>query len=413
MLPKLTERMASRRLKQAIACLTLATTIFRAELAILLATTGLYLLSSGRMQLRAMVAVFVVSFIGSLVISVPIDSYFWQRLVWPELSGFYYNAVQGSSSDWGVSPYHYYFTSALPRLLLSPLAPILMLLALSHPGTSRQAWPMAIPSVLFVIIYSAQPHKEARFIFYVIPPLNAVAAIGANFLSSRLSKALVYRLATYAVALSVPLALAASSAMLLVSALNYPGGDALAQLRSLVASDAASLASAHGGDPSVAPREVTAHADVLTCMTGLTLFGQNPQGLPLALYNPGSREDMDPSITPLLLVDKTERKATLGWPHFWARLEYALEENPGLPLGDWDVVGVVHGFDGIEILRPGQQAGGEESPSLNQLPGEDRVLGLAVAVDRVRQAVRALTGGWWIGPRMAPRIRVMRQIEHA
>ncbi|KAL6869044.1 alpha-1,6- mannosyltransferase [Amphichorda felina] len=402
-LPKSSQLKASRRRKQAIVCLTLAAAVFRSELAILLATTGGYLLVSRQMSLTAMVPVFLTAFIGSLTMSVPIDSYFWQRWLWPELAGFYYNTILGSASNWGVSSWHYYFSSALPRLLLNPLAPILIIFSLAQPGTSRQAQLLTIPSLLFVAIYSFQPHKEARFIFYAIPPLTAAAALGANYVSSRISRSVAYRLATYSIAASIPFALALSSATLLVSSLNYPGGDALVQLQSIVARDL----------PEQAPDQTIAfaHADVLTCMTGLSLFGQNPHGLPLAFAEDDS-VGLEAGSQPLVLINKAEKNATLGWPVFWKVLDYALEENPALPMGDWEVLGVVQGFDGIEFRKPGdpEEDRGEQSDT-DAVAGENNVLGLGATLANVRRTVREYTGGWWIGPRMAPRIRIMKKFE--
>lgn len=374
--------------------------MFRAEIAILLFTTAAYLIISNRTTLGSIIPVFGASFIGSLLISIPIDSYFWQKLTWPELAGFYYNAIQGSSSEWGVSPWHYYFSSALPRLLLNPLAIPLIVFALVNQGTTNQARQLAIPSLAFTAIYSIQPHKEARFIFYALPPLTAAAALGANYITTRYSRTIIYRLATYALVLSVPFTFAASAAMLVISSLNYPGGDALAQLQNHLYKEA--VADVAGEDPIPA----SIHADVLTCMTGLTLFNANPRGLPLALATPDTQSP-DPHM-PLLMIDKTERNVTLGYPRFWDRFDYALVENAALPLGSWEVVGVVSGYDGIEILRPGEDAGAAKT---DEVWGDKPVLGLSVLVADVRKTVRKYTGGWWIGPRMSPRINIMRQFE--
>lgn len=386
-LPKTDPRRAVVRRRQAIGLLVFATAIFRAELAILLAAVGLHLVASRQLPLRRLVALVLGSLAVALAVSVPLDSYFWQRPLWPELAGFYFNAVRGAASDWGVSPWHYYFSSALPRLLLNPLAIPLVLFALAHPGTRRQARLVALPSLLFVAVYSLQPHKEARFVFYAVPPLTAAAALGASFIAARRAKSPAYALATLALALALVASCAAAAATLLVSSLNYPGGDALAQLHALVARG-----------PDAAAPTLAVHADVLTCMTGLTLFGQNPLGLPLALARPSAA-----APGPVLLFDKTEDGPLLARPSFWEAMDYALMEDPAAALGSWRVMAVVHGYDGIEVLKPGAA-----SPATRRTDAGP-VVGRGACVARVREAVRRYTGGWWVGPRMSPRIHIMKR----
>ncbi|CAG1963550.1 hypothetical protein SNK03_001421 [Fusarium graminearum] len=391
LLPQASTGLSLVRHKQAIALLVIAAAVFRSEVAILLGTTGLYLLATGRITLGTLIIVFFSSFLASIFVSVPIDSYFWQEPLWPELWGFYFNAILGSSSEWGISPWHYYFTSALPKLMLNPLVPALVVFALLQPGTSRAAQALTIPNLLFVAIYSAQPHKEARFIFYVVPSLTAAAALGANYISSRASKTIVYRAASVITAIFTLASFGASTVMLLISSLNYPGGDALQQLYYITRDDPTPV--------------MNVHADVLTCMTGLTLFGQNPSGYLLA-----SPITPEPDATaPVLLFDKTEQEDKLSLPGFWERFDYALAEDASKVLGGWQVVGVVTGYDGIEFLKAGSSPAGDESEE-GRIGGE-KVLGLGAHVAAARNFVRGYTGGWWVGPRISPKIRILRRVS--
>ncbi|KAI0408859.1 Alg9-like mannosyltransferase family-domain-containing protein [Xylaria palmicola] len=387
------------RYKRAIALLTMATAIFRSELTILMVAVGYYV--AFRMPPMQIIKPFVAFFVLALAISVPIDSYFWQKPLWPELWGFYYNAVLGLSSDWGVSPFSWYFTSALPKILTNPISYFLMVFALWQPGTYEQAFGLVFPSWVYVLLYSLQPHKETRFIIYVAPPLTAAAALGANYIFSHRTKNRAYALASATVIGSILASFAISSGMLVVSSLNYPGGEALAALKDLVASS-----------PSLDIQTASVHTDVLSCMTGVTLFGQNAD-------NPGDRAPApagasSSSSSFAFEFDKTEDEPLLASPPFWEKFDYVLAEDPAKPLGPWETVGVVEGFAGYEVLGPGAEtttttmtarAGG----LLER--GRDRVLGRAALLSRVREAVRARTRGWWVGPRTEPRVYILRRLR--
>lgn len=375
------------RCKLAIALLTYATAVFRSELAILLTTTTLYLLVMRGMPLVTVIKSFLGSFIFALAGSVPLDSYFWQKPLWPELWGFYFNAVLGSSSDWGVSPWHYYFTNALPKLMINPLTlGVLIPTALAQPATRKPAATFLVPTILFVAIYSLQPHKEARFIFYAIPPLTAAAALGANYVFTRRAKSVVYSLASLVVVLSILGSFAISTGMLLMSSLNYPGGEALSALRSLVTNTESSLDL----------QTVLVHTDVLSCMTGVTLFGQHT-------YPPNDPKPDADEVT--FVFDKTEKSSSLRNPAFWGKFDYLLVEDPDKAIGSWETVGVIEGFAGLEILKPGTSTeSGVEG-------GEGQVLGRGAVLKQVRDAARGLTGGWWVGPRMEPRIKILKRLR--
>lgn len=416
LLPHPQPKAANPRQRLAISFFVLAGIIFRSEVALLLATSGLYLFAIARVPLKKLIPPFAISVIVALAVSVPIDSYFWQKPLWPELWGFYYNAILGSSSNWGVSPWHYYFTSALPRLLVNPLVPLLFIpIALTQPATSRPAGQLVYPSILFVAIYSIQPHKEARFIFYIAPALTAAAAMGANFLFTRRAKSPLFALAATILLVSVALSFAASCGMLLLSALNYPGGEALAYLR-------ATLRAAPAAASSTVV--IPVYADILARMTGITLFGTAAAagGLPTfhgAAGPVGSESRLGGdggggagSATAGLALDRTEDPALLKDPAFWQRFDYVLAADPDeIQGGTWDVVGVVHGYGGVEVLRPGMTA--TTTANADAEEAGEKVIGRGAVVSTVRDWVRGLTGGWWVGPRMVPQLKILRQVKGA
>lgn len=389
-----------------------AAVVFRSEIALLLGTNALWLLISPQTTLNRLIPPFLISFIAALVISVPIDSYFWQEPIWPELWGFYYNVFQGSASNWGTSPWYWYFTSALPKLISPPFGLLFLYAALTSPAYGRIARRLVIPNLLFVAIYSLQPHKEARFIFYVVPPLTAATALGvistARELPAKLgtdgdSRRAIRNVLYLVFSCGALLTALGSAAMLLVSSLNYPGGEALAALHGIIAQD----------QSAVSTSVVTVHADVLSCMTGVTLFGI-AQGSSLPTHHRlvkdpevvvGGLGDDTPAVS--LVLDKTEDEATLSDPEFWTRFDYLLMEDEGVVRGgQWDTLAVVEGFAGVEVVQPGLVHVEEE-------PRGVRRVGTGTRLDSLRERVLELTGGWWIGPKTAPKVRIMKRVKDA
>lgn len=386
--------------------------VFRSEVALLLATNALWMLIIPQTSLGQLIPPFAVSFVLSVAVTVLVDSYFWQKLLWPELWGFYYNVVQGSSSNWGTSPFYYYFTSAIPKLLLNPLAIPSVLVALWSPAYYRLAQRFVIPNLLFVAIYSIQPHKEARFIFYVVPPLTAAAALGAASITratpskdksdSSPKPAVMKQLSTLLLAASILATFLASAAMLLISALNYPGGEALAALNTLIRTD----------QPLIDSSIVTIHADVLSCMTGVTRFGVSGGNNVPTRHNflgdvdvvvAGNSDGTESSPAAWLTLDKTEDEAELARADFWLRFDYLLMEDEQVVKGGlWDTVAVVEGYAGIEVLKPGVV------PAQSELVGVRRV-GRGAQLTTLRDRVRTITGGWWVGPKLSPKIRIMKR----
>lgn len=371
-----------------------AAVVFRSEVAILLGTNALWLLIVPQTSLNRLIPPFIISFIVALIISVPVDSYFWQKPVWPELWGFYFNVFQGSASEWGTSPWYWYLTSALPKLISPPFGLLLVYAALLSPAYGRIAKRLVLPNLLFVAIYSLQPHKEARFIFYAVPPLTAAAALGVATLVRELparvgtdegSRRAIRTAVGLFFSAGVLITAASSAAMLVVSSLNYPGGEALAALHEMIARD----------QSTVSTSVVTVHADVLSCMTGVTLFGV-AQGGPRPKHHQLVRNpevvisglgDERPSVS--IVLDKTEDEAAVADPDFWIKFDYLLmEDESAVKGGQWDTMAVVEGFAGPEVLRPG-------SAHVEEEPKGVRRVGMGARLDVLRSWVLELTGGWW------------------
>lgn len=445
--------------KKAIYFFVLAGVIFRSEIALLLATQLGYLLVQSAISLRTIILSGLYSAGLALAITVPVDSYFWQKPIWPEFAGFYFNAIQGKSAEWGTSPFGYYFSHLLPRLLLNPLIPIFLIpFSFILPSTKFQARNLVVPSILFIGVYSLQPHKESRFIIYVVPPLTAAASLSASYIWTRRSKNLLYRLASFLLAVSVLGSFVASTTMLLISSLNYPGGEALSQLHSYMRSHPDQLVRSEGTNT------IRVHMDVLSCMTGITRFQQYDFDSPLDGNNI-SQKDLNLPYTEgrqmKILYDKTETEETLLLPAFWAQVDYALMEEPGKAIGAWEVIGTVYAYAGIEFLKP-EYFGGwggnlkefptvfddlEEIYAANNSTIEDRVRNsknVRMTIDEgvfsrggkkiwnlaefkkraatqeltrfgiynlVRDVVRSITGGYWVGPKMEPKIRILERLD--
>ncbi|KAA0169410.1 hypothetical protein FNF27_06958 [Cafeteria roenbergensis] len=187
---------------------------FRCDTLVMLAPALLSALLAGRVGFLRLSGWGLVLGAAALLVTVVVDSALWGRWLWPEGSVFLFNAVQNRSSEWGTSPWHWYATSALPRAMLAWLC-FVPFGVLALPGWRSQSHALvqlgsagpcgrgrcsalapltsfftsswsefALPAVLFVVLYSALPHKETRFLFPALPLLFATSAVGVVRLGS-------------------------------------------------------------------------------------------------------------------------------------------------------------------------------------------------------------------------------------
>ncbi|RAL01083.1 dolichyl-P-Man:Man(7)GlcNAc(2)-PP-dolichol alpha-1,6-mannosyltransferase [Aspergillus ibericus CBS 121593] len=394
-----------KRSRLSLYLLTIAGIIFRSELAIFLATNTIFLFATRRISIqREIIPAGILGLLVGLTSTVLVDSFFWQQFpLWPELAAFKFNVISGQASAWGTHPWHFYFTNAVPRLLLNPLTYTVGIpLALFQPSTRSLATYTLLPSLLFLAIYSAQPHKEWRFIVYTIPPLTAASALGASYIWTHRTKSLLYRLLSLLLLASTLASFLLSTFILLpASSANYPGAHALNALHTY----------AYANTETNPPSSISVYLDNLACQTGVTRFLQHPSSSPSNPNNTNSN--------PIWHYDKTETETTKSHPSFWFQFDYVLiepgEETEKLFAASasgakqWEVVDTVDGFAGLRIIRPGDEAVGKV---------EERVVGMVFGNEGARGwelgrelARRVVTRGWWVEVRMEPKIRVLRRVK--
>lgn len=384
----------SGRYRLALYLFTFAGVVFRSELALLVGTFTLHLFATRRISIPGVIipAGIAGAAIG-LVTTVSIDSFFWQSFpLWPEWTAFYYNTIQGHSADWGVSPWYFYFVDALPRLMLNPATYLLCIPAALLPAATRgRSLDLLVPLLAFVALFSFLPHKEWRFIIYIVPGLTAVAATGASWIWTRRGKSLAYAALSLALVASVLLSFVASTALLAISSLNYPGGEAVAYLH------------AHANTSRWDHLHV--YFDNLACQTGVTRFHEIHEG-PQTIVDVLQAEDQVAKRR--WTYDKTEDPEVLLDPLFWSKFHYVLAENPAKIIGKWEVVRTVYGFGGVRILRPGEEGAAPGEPG-DAVKGGD---GWTAKVARLWRTVEGIVRnpflrGWWAEVKMEPKIRIL------
>lgn len=183
-------------------------------------------------------------------VSVVVDSYFWQRRVWPEGEVFLFNnPIEEKSSAWGTSPKLWYFSSALPRALGLALP-----LALIGFIVERRCRTWFVSAVSSVVLLSCIPHKELRFVFPALPLFNLCAAVACERIwEKKVLRVIILGIVAATLALTIIVFAPAARA-------NYPGGVALRRLHD-------DWGYAHG-------RSTTIHLDDLACTTGASRFGE-------------------------------------------------------------------------------------------------------------------------------------------
>jgi alpha-1,6-mannosyltransferase len=266
------------------------------------------------------------------VLSFCIDSYFWQRWLYPEGELFYFNVVLGRSVEYGRSPWHWYVSSALPRALSGALLCVPIGVLGEH---RRRLLHMFAAPLVFVVLYSALAHKELRFVVYVVPLLNAAAAAGIARVyddmrrwrraRSQLERVRVVALASLcAFAFFICIATTAFGAV--SAAHNYAGGEAFARAHRLLAARA--------------DERLAVHIDVLAAQSGVSRFGERRHARAWR-YSKDERRPLDTTPYTHLITETARVDAFVERDVTWAFAGF-----------DWRAPVKRGDIDGLLVLRP-------------------------------------------------------------
>ncbi|KAH9409721.1 dolichyl-P-Man:Man(7)GlcNAc(2)-PP-dolichol alpha-1,6-mannosyltransferase [Tyrophagus putrescentiae] len=170
----------------------------------------------------------------------------WDHEFFPG-DGILFNIVHNKSNEWGTQPFFWYFYSVLPRMLLFSTMFALM------PSFYKNKY--AFVGLLFVLIYSILPHKELRFVVYVLPLYLKKATVARSPLS--LDTLMVLHLLVN---------LVLSMFMFYVSANNYPGGESLNAVNEAIRRDLDAA--------QYSPKDVSVYVSNLAAQSGFTRFLQ-------------------------------------------------------------------------------------------------------------------------------------------
>ncbi|XP_010540210.1 PREDICTED: dol-P-Man:Man(7)GlcNAc(2)-PP-Dol alpha-1,6-mannosyltransferase isoform X2 [Tarenaya hassleriana] len=234
--------------------LIVATLIFRCDILLLLGPIGLEFLLTRSIPFCKAFKCCVGAAVLSTGLTIFVDSIMWRRFVWPEFEVFWFNSILNRSSEWGTSPIHWYFTSALPRSLLVayPLAMLGTLL-------DRRVAFVFLPLLSFVVLYSKLPHKELRFIISSVPMFNLCAAVAASRIYNNRKKTL-WRLMNIVMLGLFILSAGCTITTFMASYNNYPSGYALERLHH----------TSHSGNSAEA--QCWVHIDTFAAMNGISRF---------------------------------------------------------------------------------------------------------------------------------------------
>ncbi|CAG9334020.1 ALG12 [Blepharisma stoltei] len=205
---------------------------FRCDLILLALPIGIWMiLYANKAALKQTVFYSVIMAVVSLIITISVDSFFWRTFTWPEFEVLFFNTYENKSHEWGVSPWYWYFTSAIPKMLMGEIMLFAAGIIYQQPKAKiidPRMTHILFPVLSFVVLYSFLPHKELRFLFPIAPGINIITAIGFIKITKCIYKSDFVNASLLILASLALIATCLGTALALyVSHYNYPGAIAI------------------------------------------------------------------------------------------------------------------------------------------------------------------------------------------
>ncbi|ORX47867.1 hypothetical protein BCR36DRAFT_85397 [Piromyces finnis] len=284
--------------------LTFTTVVFRIEIALLAIPIFLLEIKNKKITWIRLIIIGLISTLISIGITVGIDSYFWGKLIWPEGSVFQFNIINNGSVNYGISPWYNYLTIHIPKLCTIAI-PFALYAFYEKPRIRR----LLTPVIFYVLVYSFLPHKETRFIFYIVPLINIAGAVGLYYIHNSSVYSVTKKLIYYSTILLIAVNLVISGLMAYISSFNYPGGYALKAMNKL----------------ELPSKEIKLHIGVFSAQTGASRFGQ--------IHNKWIYDKDESLQTRQQFIDKNYQYALVLQPHFHSSKQWEIETSIDALLG--------------------------------------------------------------------------------
>jgi alpha-1,6-mannosyltransferase len=256
----------------------------------------------------------------ALVTTVLFDSWFWERWLYPEAELLYFNVILNKSSEWGVSPWHYYFTRHLTALLLFayPLGLWQIFIDVKSQRSYAYLW---APTILFVSLYSFLRHKEWRFIFYIVPLWNILAALTMSQVYRNRHKSFLKHIPLkFFISVMFMFSFAFVICWTHISSMNYPGGSAITRFHEIVKD-----------------QNVHVHIDTYSAMTGVTRFTEN-------------RKDRLFYVTEKSIWNYSKNE-TLVKAEDFTTFTHLITSTPSLHSRNFEIIDKIQTFSGVEVEK--------------------------------------------------------------